>query len=658
MLWEARSSKQQEISVLVLEDNPADAKLMLRELQKAKLVLQHELVRSAEDFRARASAKRYDLVLADFNVPGWNGLEAIRWLRTEGYNTPVILVTGSLGDEQAVTCIKEGASDYVLKDKIEHLPIAVSHALEEQQLRAARDRALAELRQAAEQYELLFNSISRPTWVYDRETFRFLAVNDAAVQHYGYSREEFLAMTIKDIRPPEEIPRLLLALADTSDETTVLKGTWKHRKKNGDIIHVEITEGPLWFGGRPAVLITVEDVTERRVLEQQFLQAQKMEAVGRLAGGVAHDFNNLLMVMSSSAQLIQDDPDNKKSIDKYANQICHAAEKAASLTRQLLAFSRQQVMQPAIIDLNGVVRDIGTMLPRVLGEDVRIAMELAHELDRTNADRSQVEQIIMNLAVNARDAMPEGGTLTIQTKNVELDQEYVNAHGVRGKPGAYVMLSISDTGMGMSQEVQSHIFEPFFTTKELGKGTGLGLATVYGIVKQSGGWIWVYSEIGNGSVFRIYLPSSRQEPLVEQKAPEPIAHHGTETVLLVEDEEMLRKVTAEYLQRRGYQVLQAESGPQAQQILEQHEGDIDVLITDVVMPGFAGTKLAELCLAKRPLIRIMIVSGYADRTTHHEAVAGAVYLQKPFSLNTLAQRLRSLMTSGTDETPPNTSTVR
>jgi two-component system, cell cycle sensor histidine kinase and response regulator CckA len=633
------------ISVLILEDNQADAKLMLYSLQQAGFFVQGHIARTSVEFQETIASANIDLVLADYNLPDWTGLDAIRWLRESGIGIPLILVTGSLGDEHAVACIKEGASDYVLKDKLDHLPIAVTHALEQQRLRRSRDQAIEQLHETASEYRLLFNSNPQPMWVYDLESLRFLAVNDAAINHYGYSREEFLRMTLRDIRPEEEIPRLLTNLAAGRNRKQLeTAGTWKHRKKTGEIIDVKIMEGKLQFEGRSAALIGVEDVTERQVLERQFLQAQKMEAVGRLAGGVAHDFNNLLMVIGSSAQLIRDRLDDQKNIARYANQIEDAANKAANLTRQLLAFSRQQVLEPRVLDLNAVITDIGRMLKRLLGEDIEIMFLLDPALGKINADSGQIEQIIMNLGVNARDAMPSGGKLIIETSNVELNSDYLDHHGIKGKPGSYVRVGVSDTGCGMTPEVQSRIFEPFFTTKELGKGTGLGLATVYGIVKQSNGWIWVYSEVGLGTSFKIYLPRTEEQPNSPLQPVATAMVRGTETILLVEDEQILRQVTSEYLEDKGYRVLQAESGPQAAAILKNYAGTIHLLITDMVMPGFGGTKLAEICAATRPDTRIIYMSGYAEGALNQTLTGrNTLYLQKPLSLTSLAQKLRSLL---------------
>lgn len=642
---ESSAGHAPETSILLLEDNPADAKLMLRQLKQAGFNVHDDIAKSAEEFKQFAISRDYNLVLADYYVPGWTGLDALRWLRKSGYTVPLILVTGSLGDELAVECLRQGASDYVLKEKMERLPLAVTRALREQQLRDERDRAESDLRLSERQYRLLFNANPQPMWVYDLESLRFLAVNDSAVNHYGYSRQEFLSLTIKDIRPPEDIPKLLASVEATRDQQHTADAViWRHRKKDGKIAYVRITEGRLFFANRGAALVSVEDVTERQVLEQQFQQAQKMEAVGRLAGGVAHDFNNLLMVISSSAQLIQDRKHDSAAIDKYAIQIRHTTDKAATLTRQLLAFGRQQMLQPTVLDLNSIVKDLFKMLPRLLGEDIEIVLGLHPDLWRVSADRGQIEQVIMNLAVNARDAMPTGGKLTIETANVELDGGYTERHRIQAKPGSYVMLAVTDTGTGMSAEIQSRIFEPFFTTKELGKGTGLGLATVYGIVKQSEGLIWVYSEVSRGSSFKVYLPRVVGELELKQQPLDEIPVHGSETILLVEDEESLRKVSAEYLESKGYRVLEAKDGNTAIRISETCPDKLDVLITDMVMPGIGGRELAQAILAKRSDMRVIYVSGYADQTVAHE-IAGDqfAFLQKPFSLKLLATQIRRLL---------------
>jgi two-component system cell cycle sensor histidine kinase/response regulator CckA len=390
------------------------------------------------------------------------------------------------------------------------------------------------------------------------------------------------------------------------------------------------------------VEVFVEDITEQRSLQKQFEHAQKMEAVGRLAGGVAHDFNNLLMVISGYAQLMQDPPTDSRKVSQYVTQIREASSRAAGITRQLLAFSRKQVLEPTILDLNYVVKDLGKMLPRLLGEDVETVMELDPQVGTVRADRGQIEHVIMNLGVNARDAMPQGGRLTIATSNVALDASYYQ--GVVVPPGQYVLLAVSDTGTGMDAETQVHIFEPFFTTKEAGKGTGLGLATVYGIVKQSNGFIWVYSEPDKGSIFKIYLPrvdaaAGSDESLQLVQVPSA----GTETILLVEDETALRNVCRVYLESKGYTVLEAGNAKEAMKICQSHDRPIHVLITDIVMPGLGGLELAKSALEMRPALSVVFVSGYTDHQSDRKAIGFGKFLQKPFSFDALARTVRSLL---------------
>jgi PAS domain S-box-containing protein len=401
------------------------------------------------------------------------------------------------------------------------------------------------------------------------------------------------------------------------------------------------------------LVVNARDVTERRRLEAQFRQAQKMEAVGRLAGGIAHDFNNLLTAMQGYTSLLLADLGSDLPLDESWRQRTHAdlteiklaADRAAALTHQLLAFSRRQVLRPQLLDLNGLVQGMGNMLRRLIGEDIELNPVLAPSLGSVMADPGQIEQVIMNLVVNARDAMPQGGRLTIETSNAELDEAYARGHP-GSQPGMYVMLALSDTGTGMDEETRSHLFEPFFTTKEKGKGTGLGLATVYGIVKQSGGHIWPQSEPGQGTTFHIYLPRVEQEGHIVEPVPEPnVLSPGTETVLLVEDEEIVRELARRILERQGYTVLIAGHPEAALRISESHTGDIDLLVTDVVMPGMSGRDLADRLLLSRPKTKVLYVSGYTDDAiVQHGVLDPTVDLvQKPFKPNELAQRVRKVL---------------
>ncbi len=433
-----------------------------------------------------------------------------------------------------------------------------------------------------------------------------------------------------------------------------LAAEWK--RKNGSTTVVRVSGRSVSTGRDGGVVFELfaEDVTERRALEQQLRQSQKMEAVGRLAGGIAHDFNNLLMVISGYSEFLLERLGAEPQFRGPAQEIASAAERATSLTRQLLAFSRKQMLAPRIVNLNDVATENLKMLTRMIGEDVDLVLVPGTSLWPVRADAGQIEQVIMNLAVNARDAMPSGGKLTIETSNVTLDEEYARFHGPL-RPGDYVMVAISDTGAGMDAETQSHIFEPFFTTKGT-KGTGLGLSTVYGIVKQSGGYIWVYSEMGRGTTFKIYLPrvASMGEPAAQLAAPIEVhkVEPGTETILLVEDEANLRYLARQYLEKQGYKVIEAADGAVAMQIAVAHEKVIHLLLTDVIMPGMNGRELAQRISEIRPNVKVLYMSGYTENVIGHNGMLdhGVTLLQKPFNLRDLRSKVREVLDA--TQTPP------
>jgi PAS domain S-box-containing protein len=508
-----------------------------------------------------------------------------------------------------------------------------------------RKRAEEALLQSEQRYRLLFKLNPQPMWVFDLETLAFLEVNEAAIHHYGYSREEFLAMTIKDIRPAEDIPTLLDNISRRMPQHEEA-GVWKHKKKDGTIIDVEITTHELTFYGKLAQIVLAYDVTERRSLEEQLRQSQKLEAVGQLAGGVAHDFNNLLTVITGYSDLSLRRLDKDNPIRSNLEEIKKAGERAASLTRQLLAFSRKQVLQPKMLQLNSIVADVDKMLRRLIGEDIDAMTLLEPSLGQIKADPGQIEQVLLNLAVNARDAMPQGGKLTIETANVYLDNQYARRHTAI-QPGNYVMLAVSDTGCGMDAETQARMFEPFFTTKEQGKGTGLGLSTVYGIVNQSGGHLWVYSEVGRGTTFKIYLP--RVDEVTEmndvRETTLAVLPQGQETVLLTEDEEQVRHMIRMILEMSGYRVLEADSGDEALAIYKQHDGQIDLVMTDVVMPQMSGRELAQRVEILHPGIKVLYMSGYTDDAIVHHGLLDQeiAFLQKPFTPDVLMRKVREVL---------------
>jgi PAS domain S-box-containing protein len=474
-----------------------------------------------------------------------------------------------------------------------------------------------------------------------------IRVNPALVKMLDYgSPEELLGVDphTEIFRHPGECQRLNETLS-REGECRDVEVDWK--RKDGTPIIVRCS-GRCVRGeqGAPEFFeIFAEDVTERRVLERQLRTAQKMEAIGRLSGGIAHDFNNLLGVIIGFGDVLKRKLGPDSPLLEHAEEIVKAGRRAAALTRQLLAFSRQQVLTPRVVNLNTLVTDMGKMLPRLIGEDISVSVNLASDLGQVKADPGQIEQVIMNLAVNARDAMPQGGRLEIVTANVELDLAFTRQHP-GSKPGQYVMLSVSDTGIGMDPETQAHIFEPFFTTKEHGKGTGLGLATVYGIVKQSGGYILVESALGKGATFKFYLPRVYESLAAEEPAPASRpALSGTETILLVEDSDPLRKLAESFLVSHGFHVLVAEDGEKALAAVQRHAARIDLLLTDVVMPGINGRVLAERLSARQPGLRVLYMSGYSDSfiAGHGVLEPGTHLIHKPFEEEALVRAVRALL---------------
>ena len=500
------------------------------------------------------------------------------------------------------------------------------------------------LRRSEARYRSLIQSAVYGIYRSNREG-RFLDVNPALVGMLGYeSAEEVLGLDPqKDVfLNPEEQGRLMEEFK-AKGRLDNLEIKWKRKDEN--IITVRLSGRVVTSEKEPEEFLEViaEDVTERRVLEDQFRQAQKMEAVGRLAGGVAHDFNNLLMVISGYTEVMLEHLDRQTPLYGKAEAIQQAAERATTLTRQLLAFSRKQLLELKVVDVNTIISDMERLLTPLIGENIELTTRLDSSLGRTRADAGQLEQVLMNLVVNAKDAMPDGGKIIIQTSNVELDSSHRREHSYI-QPGPYVMLSVTDTGCGMDKDTQARIFEPFFTTKEKGKGTGLGLSTVYGIVKQSGGYVFAQSELGHGTTFRIFLPRVEQKAELVNAVRHPREQtRGSETVLLVEDEESVRQLVKETLESRGYTVLEAEDGEHALAIAAKKSA-VQLMITDVVMPGINGQELAKEISKTHPKTKVLFLSGYAEDTIRQDALEpGTAFLQKPFTLQTLLRKVREVL---------------
>ncbi len=463
----------------------------------------------------------------------------------------------------------------------------------------------------------------------------------------GYKPDELSGTTAFEQIHPEDRDKVLKAAADARRTGIGTNLEYRMRHKDGGWRTLESRASTIMRDGQVERLVIVNrDVTQRKSLEEQFRQAQKMEAVGRLSGGVAHDFNNLLGVIIGYGEIVQEGTPADSPLRNCVDEMLKAGHRAAGLTKQLLAFSRQQVMDPRVLDLNSVVKDMEKMLMRLIGEDIQLKTSLDPDLVRIKADQSQIEQVFLNLAVNARDAMPSGGELRLQTSNFHMDQEFVSRYPYPVLVGDYVLLTVSDTGIGMDAATKARVFEPFFTTKEKGKGTGLGLSMVYGVVKQSGGYIEVVSEPGAGACFNIYLPKAVTAEDVDRTSPKVTPDlKGNETILLVEDETSLRKLSRHLLEICGYKVLEAESGADAIRISDATSSHIDLLLTDVVMPGMSGRNVADELLKKRPGMRVLFMSGYTGQTVgqHGVLAEGSLFLQKPFTRDTLATKIRQAL---------------
>ena len=774
----ATAAATESLHVLLVEDSEADADLIVHAITQAHPSVHLDWAVSRKQFTDLLAANDYDIVLADYRLPDWTGMEALRELRHLGLDIPLILITGELGDERAVECVKAGAADYLLKTgSLARLPLAIKRAVEEKRARVESRRshqlveqAQHEAREQEQRFLQLAETIDEVFFVMDADDRKTLYINPAYEKTWGRScqslydnpqsflepvpagdRERLMeymdrisrgeqagkleyriiqpngnvrwllahavpirnergevyriggvALDITESREAqmalEEIAERLRKLTETSFDaidisqdgiiqeanpgylkmfgyermeevigrpvtdfvtdasradvetrlTNNIEGTYEleGRRKDGKRLMLEATARAHVIRGRPVRITALRDMTERRALEDQFRQAQKMEAVGRLAGGVAHDFNNLLTVILSYTDMLVEGVSPQDPRAEDLSEIRKATVAAASLTRQLLAFSRQQVIEPRFVNLNDVVGSSEKMLRRLIGEDIEVQTRLSSAPLTVMIDPGQLEQVMMNLAVNARDAMPTGGMLTVETANVTLDAEYARDHWPV-TPGSFAMLAMSDIGSGMDEQTRSRMFEPFFTTKPAGQGTGLGLATVYGIVKQSNGFIWVYSEPGKGTSFKIYFPLLDQAP--EEYASKPHSEairSGTETILLAEDSTAVRLAARQILERFGYTVLEAANGTEALSTA-QNGAVIDLLLTDVVMPEMSGRELVDRFAKLRPNTKVLFMSGYTDDAIVRHGVLrpGTAYLQKPFSPDTLARKVREVLDS-------------
>ncbi len=652
------------LRVLLIEDSEDDARLLARELRQQGYAPTIERVETAPTMRIALKHRKWDVVISDWSMPNFSAPAALNLLKEEGIDVPFIIVSGSIGEETAVDAMRAGARDFVFKDKLARLTPALSRELREIEARREAEVALRQSESRLRNSEIRFRALierSADLIALTAADGTTLYVSPAVESILGELPDHFLGQSFLAFCHPEHRDRVagvMERLVEEPSESLQIEFRAVHR--DGSTRWLEATgRNMLDDAAVGGIVCNLRDATARkraevalRRTEEQLRQAQKMEAIGNLAGGVAHDFNNLLSVILSYSSLLAQDmtPGDPRRSD--LQEIEAAGRRAVDLTRQLLAFSRQQILQPKVVSLNDIVAGMERMLRRLIGEDVELTVLLSSSLGKVKVDPGQIEQIVMNLAVNSRDAMPQGGKLTIETANVELDARYVADH-VGAAAGPHVMLAVTDTGIGMDKATQARMFEPFFTTKEKGKGTGLGLATVFGIVQQSGGNVWVYSEPGKGTTFKVYF--SQVDPITnpahDSRPPAGGALTGTETILLVEDEESVRVLARAILRRFGYHVIEAQSGGDALLICEQHTAAIHLLLTDVVMPRMSGRQLSERLRVLRPEMKVLYMSGYTDNTIVHHGVldSGVAFLQKPITPETLTRRVREVLDSPRNE---------
>ena len=767
------------LHVLIVDHSPDDVELMLVQLREAGLSLDYTLAENREQFRQALQQENFDAILSAYRLPNWTGLEALQELRAAGRNIPFLLVSGILGEEAAVECLKQGVTDCIPKERISQLPVALRRAIEENGLRghpkpAQNYPAVSETqdRQQLAELELLYRSLPIALAVFDRD-LRFLRVNDEVSKFNGIPAAAHIGLTVREVAPdfangveghlrkifqtgepvshvelqggapktpgairtwlcsfyplraedgtisaavamcveitdrkraqqalflsearnrdlvehsiygisrvsadgsfldenpallsilgcatPEQLHELNLLrdvfrfpeqhasiMATCREQGRVQGAETEWRRRDGGIVAVRLHVRTLSIPDHAGAFeIVAEDVTELRAMERQLRQSQKFEAIGQLAGGIAHDFNNVVGAILGWAELGIEQNRAHPQVSERFSRIREQAERAAALTRELLAFARRQVLQPQAVDINAITSGLVSFLDKVIGKDIELKVITA-PVDAVKADPTQLEQVLMNLCLNARDAMPEGGRLLIETEMVELDDSYCRFYPYVA-PGRYAVLSVSDTGMGMDSETRERIFEPFFTTKERGKGTGMGLATAYGIVKQHGGFIHVYSEPSQGTLFRVYLPAQEgvASECAAEKVPAPAIGEmrGSETVLIAEDHESIREMARQILLNLGYRVLSACDGAEALKLCEQEAPALAIL--DVVMPKLGGPAVASKLKALYNGLPILFTSGYSqDSENLAPAAAEANYLQKPYSPTSLGRMVREIL---------------
>lgn len=634
------------LRVLVVEDSEDDTLLLIWTLKRSGYDPTYERVETAAMMKAALARQSWDLIVTDYTMPKFNALEALAILKESGHDIPFIIVSGTIGEERAVAAMKAGAHDYLKKGQLARLSPIIERELREAQVRHERQQAEEALRYRERYFRALIEHTSDIIITLDA-TGQITYASPALMRVLGRTSAENIGPNLFALLHPDDVQTniaLFARLLQQPGETITPQFRLQH--KDGSWRWLEaVASNFMDEPGIRAIVANLRDVTERMQLQAQLLHAQKMEAVGQLTAGIAHDFNNMLTVINSYAELMQMRIPPGDPLRKMADRILEGGEKAADLVRRLLIFSHKQIINPETLALNEIVTKMDTMLGQIIGEHIEMSTILAPTLWPIKADPTQIEQVIVNLVVNARDAMPSGGRLVIETANVQLDEDITATH-VDLKPGPHVLLAISDSGIGMTEEVKSHLFEPFFTTKGEGKGTGLGLATVYGIVKQSEGSIVVFSEVGEGATIEIYFPRTEDTTIPEAPAEALGEQRGTgETILLVEDNHSVRTLARQILEELDYRVLVAADGRQALELVSTHQDPLHLLLTDVVMPGISGRVLAEQLLQSYPDMKVLFMTGYSEETiARYDGMAARIsLLQKPYNPQQLARKVRETL---------------
>ena len=641
------------LRVLYLEDDEQDRQLAAAAMAAAGLNCSFVYAKTEAEFHAAIEQERFDLILSDFSLPSYSGMAALTTAKRRHPEVPFLLISGTIGEQRAVESLKAGAIDYILKDRLERLPGAVQRALREAAAIRERKRAEFSLRESEARFRQLAENINQVFWIADLGLSQFLYISPAFEKIWGRTCQSVYDQpkSFFEAIHPEDRPRVLADLQGP-EPSKAYDQQYRIVHTDGAVRWIHALGFPVRNESGQVYRLAglAEDVTARRQLEAQLRQAQKMDAIGQLAAGVAHDFNNLLAVMRGNAELVlmgASEPDQQTL--ECLQEILAASERAANLTRQLLMFSRKQTIQPQALNLNEVIANLTKMLKRIIGEHINLRCHYAQTDAWVQADSGMMEQVLVNLVVNARDAMPQGGCLEVSTTAVAVDQLRAQANP-DSRPGQFICLSVSDNGTGIAPEHLPRVFEPFFTTKEVGKGSGLGLATVYGIVRQHQGWVEVASRQGQGATFSIFLPALPAPAGAVASGPTPEAplRGGSETILLVEDELAVRIMTRRVLESYGYEVLDAGSAPEALQVWTLHEARIALLLTDMVMPqGLTGRDLAARLQARKPGLKTVFMSGYsaelAGRDTEFMRRTKSCFLQKPCTARALLETVRQCL---------------